>query len=317
MIRLFASNTVFVLFLVPILFTVNLLLENQFISITPSVNHATDLWGITFHNLSTFVSNIILIIVLSVNAILINYIYNKHEFYERNTYLPSLLYLLIVCFFPISINLNGDLFAHLFIILALHELLNVKQSDDSRRTAFNAGVFIGLATTMNPVFLYFLPVFSLSLLSIRTFIFREHLLAIIGFIIPFLWLYYVNPGFYGSLFKFNAHLDYESLSNYILIAPNVIIVLLLILSYRSIGLRMTKSSIRFKRLMTMVLYLFLLSIISSAIIFSFFKSYFYVSSIAIALAIILPYAYNDSKKKLLPAILVYVLLVFQLAKFLV
>lgn len=317
MIRLFANNTVFVLLIVPLLFVINLLMEYQFNAITHSVNHATDLWGIPFHRLSSIVSDIVLISILTINAILINYTYNKHEFYERNTYLPSLIYLLIVCFFPMSINLNGELFAHLFIILALHELLNIKQSDDSRRTAFNAGVFIGLATTMNPVFLYFLPVFSFSLLSIRKFIFREHILALVGFGIPFLWLFYFEPEFFNALFTFNAQLDYGRLPNYLLLAPNFLIILLLILSYRYIGLRITKSSIRFKRLMTMVLYLFILSAVSSVVVFSVFRSYFYFSSGAIALSILLPYAFNDSKKKILPTFLIYGLIALQLAKFLV
>lgn len=317
MVRLFASNTVFVLVIVPLLFTANVFLEYNFNAITSSVNHATDLWGIPFHKLSAGISNVILISILTVNAVLINYTYNKHEFFERNTYLPSLIYVLIVCFFPMSTLLNGDLFAHFFIILALHELLNIKQSDDSRRTAFNASLFIGLATTMNPVFLYFLPVFSLSLISIRKFIFREHLLAIIGFVIPFLWLFYVDKDFYSALFEFTAQLDYGRLPNYVLFAPNVIIALLLILSYRNIGLRITKSSIRFKRLMTMVLYLLLLSAISSLIIFTFFNSYFYFSSGAIALSIILPYAYNDSKKKVLPVLLIYGLIVLHIVKFVI
>lgn len=315
MVRLFASNTVFVLILVPILFTVNLLLELQFRSIIPTSNHTTDLWNIPFQDLGVIISKTILIFILSVNAIFLNYIYNKHDFFERNTYLPSLIYLLIVCFFPMSIDLNGDLFAHLFIILALHELLNIKQADDCRHTAFNAGLFIGLATTMNPVFLYFLPVFSLSLLSIRTFVFREHILAIIGFIIPFSWLFYANPSFfYSKLFDFNAQLAYDGLSNYLLVSPHVVTILLLILAYRAIGIRITKSSIRFKRLMTMVLYLFLLSALSSGVIFSLNQSYFYFSSGAITLSVLIPFAYNDSKKKVLPLILIYMLVVLQLMK---
>lgn len=316
MIRLFASNTVFVLILVPLLYTVNLILELQFTAINPTSNHTTDLWGLPFQELSFLSSKILMISILSANAILINYIYNKHEFFERNTYLPSLVYLIIVCFFPMSVNLNGNLFAHLFIILALHELLNIKQSEDSRKIAFNAGVFIGLATTMNPVFLYFLPVFSLSLLSIRTFVFREHLLLIIGFIIPFLWLYYIDPTFYIDFFSFSAYLDYGELSNYILIAPHVIVILLLILAYRSIGLRIAKSSIRFKRLMTMVLYLFILSAFTGVIVFTLFNTYFYFSSGAIALSILVPYAYSDNKNKTLTTVLLYLLIALHAIKYL-
>lgn len=314
MVRLFASNTVFVLILVPILFIGNLLLHTYFPAIDMTSNHITDLWGISFEGLSTIVSNSILIVLLTTNALLINYIYNKHDFFERNTYLPSLIYVLIVCFFPMSIALNGDIIAHFFIILALHELLDIKQSDDARKIAFNAGLFIGLGTTMNPIFIYVLPVFSLALLTIRTFVFREHLLVILGFIIPFLWLYYVNANFHLALFDFKAELNYNGLSYYLLIVPHVIVILLLLFAYRAIGLRLTKSSIRFKRLMTMILYLLVLTILSILFVFSVFQSYFYFAAGAVVLPFIVSYAYSDTKHKIIPTILIYLIIALQIIK---
>lgn len=254
--------------------------------------------------------------LVSFNAILLNYTFNTHEFFERNNYLPALFYFLIIGFFPASIHLNGELIAHTFIILAINQLFNIRQNEPAKSIVFNTAFFIGLASLFNPIYIYFIFVVFGSLISIRPFKLREYLLPFIALIIPYFWVYLYEPKFYESFIKFDAYLDFERLATSVIILPNLFIVLLLIISGIKINKRLNSSSIRFRRLSRIILINVLFSVVVSSIMFLQFKSYYYFSIGAISLPFILSYSILEDKKRFnLSKVIIYILFAFQLIKF--
>lgn len=316
MIKLFESNQPFVLILIPIMVLCHFTLDVFFPSFELLASGQENLWQLDFNLLSTLYSRVGAFILISLNAILVNRVFNTHEFYERNTFLPSLIYLLLVFLFPLSLRLQEDLIAHTFFILCLSKLFDIKQNDDARKSTFLSGLFLGCAVTFLPIYIYFLIFIWMGTLSIRPFVLREFLLPLFGVILPLGWVLFLDINFYMSFITFDSHLDYSRFGEVIIFIPHVIVVALSLIGYRNILARRLKSSIRYKRIVGLTTYVFIFSVASASLVTLISGSYFYFTIGAIVLSIILPYAYIDSKQKWLPATLIYGLLVINVLKFL-
>lgn len=316
MIKLFGSNQHFVLALIPIMVLGHFTLDAFFPSFEMLASGQENLWQLDFNQLSTLYSRIGAFVLITINAILVNRVFNTHEFYERNTFLPSLVYLLLVFMFPLSLRMQEDLIAHTFFILCLSKLFDIKQNDDARKSTFLSGLFLGCAVTFLPIYVYFLMFLWLGTISIRPFVLREFLLPLLGIILPLGWVAFIDLEFYHSFIQFESSLDYSRFGDFLIFIPHVIVVILSIFGYKSIIERRSKSSIRYKRIVGLTTYVFLFSILSASIVTVINGSYFYFTIGAVILSIILPYGYLDSKRKWIPAFLLYGLLVLNVLKFL-
>ena len=316
MIKLFERNQPFVLVLIPIMVLCHFTLDVFFPSFELLASGQENLWQLDFNLLSTLHSRIGAFILISLNAILVNRVFNTHEFYERNTFLPSLIYLLLVFLFPLSLRLQEDLLAHTFFILCLSKLFDIKQNDDARKSTFLSGLFLGCAVTFLPVYIYFLIFIWMGTLSIRPFVLREFLLPLFGVILPLGWVLFIDIDFYTNFITFDSHLDYSRFGELIIFIPHILVVALSFIGYRNILARRLKSSIRYKRIVGLTTYVFMFSVASASLVTLLSGSYFYFTIGAVVLSIILPYAYLDTKQKWLPTTLIYGLLVMNVLKFL-
>jgi hypothetical protein len=329
MIRAFAGNIAFILVIIPLIIATNLTLEYFFNAFNTSDLHITNLLGVSLTPTNNWLNASIVLVLLSLNAILINFTFNSHEFFERNTYLPSLLYIILVGFFPLSIYVNGELIAQTFAILAINQVFNIRQNEDARRWMFNTGFFLGLAFLFNPVYGAFLIVTIAILFTIRPFILREFALGVIGFTIPIIWLlfYQIESGndvgidtasFIQNHFGENAaYLDFDRLPYWIILSPNLLVIPLLIFSMVLLSKKYTKSSIRFKRLMQSVLYFVIAAILIAGLMFITAKSYYYFSVGAVVLPLILPYGYLEPRSKTVAVTILYLMLALHIIKFIV
>lgn len=316
MIKLFGSNQPFVLILIPIMVLGHFTLDVFFPSFELLASGQENLWQLDFNDLSILYSRIGAFILISINAVLVNRVFNTHEFYDRNTFLPSLIYLLLVFLFPLSLRMQEDLIAHTFFILCLSKLFDIKQNDDARRSTFLSGLFLGCAVTFLPIYIYFLLFVWMGTLSIRPFVLREFLLPIVGLILPLGWVMFLDLDFYMSFITFDSHLDYSRFGDIFIFLPHVIVIALSIIGYRNILARRLKSSIRYKRIVGLTTYVFMFSVLSASLVTIINGSYFYFTIGAVILSIILPYGYLDTKRKWLPASLLYSLLLMNVLKFL-
>ena len=315
MIKLFGSNQPFVLVLIPIMVLGHFTLDAFFPSFELLASGQENLWELDFNLLSTTYSRIGAFILISINAILVNRVFNTHEFYERNTFLPSLIYLLLVFLFPLSLRMQEDLIAHTFFILCLSKLFDIKQNDDARRSTFLSGLFLGCAVTFLPIYIYFLVFIWMGTISIRPFVLREFLLPLLGVVLPLGWVAFIDANFYYSFIELESSLDYSRFGNFLIFIPHLIVALLSIIGYKNILERRLKSSIRYKRIVGLTTYVFLFSIISASLVTVITGSYFYFTIGAVILSIILPYSYLDTKRKWIPTILLYGLLALNILKF--
>ncbi|MFM9051292.1 MAG: hypothetical protein ACKOKF_03100, partial [Bacteroidota bacterium] len=186
MVRLFSGNRASVLLLLPLLAGAFFALNFQTGYYVQEKVSNLGFWGetVVIYPIYSSIGGVILVLI---NAIAINWIYNSNEFLERNSYLSSMLYVVLMSFYHSFYNLDGLLLAHTFLILTMAQFFELNQHDDGKRQVFNGMFFAGIAATFHPPMTALFPLFCIMIWVIRPFIFRELILAILGFSVPLLY----------------------------------------------------------------------------------------------------------------------------------
>lgn len=183
MLRLFLDNRVWVLLLLPAILALYLI--SYFLGYQApfgQVNPPTRLLPY-FANLS--MAHVLAhFLMLLLNAVALNWVFNGREFLEKNTFIVSLNYLIFASFFHTWGQASWLFVAHLCCILGLGLFFGVKPQQNSKKAAFNASFVFGLSVLFEPDFIALLPILLIMFLIIRGFYWRELLLILIGFLMP-------------------------------------------------------------------------------------------------------------------------------------
>ena len=113
--RLFFENNILVLFSLPFIIGIYFLLNFQTGYYLQSLTPDFGLWSIFFVG-NSIILKFLSFIIININALFLNRIFNKNEFLERNSYVVALLYVVTMSFYNSFYTLDGLLLAHLFII---------------------------------------------------------------------------------------------------------------------------------------------------------------------------------------------------------
>ena len=315
MVKLFLGNRTGVLFLIPF-FMLGYFLLDQFTSYYPH-NAETNIgmWGISLPFSDSFleISGAILVVI---NALAINMIYNANEFLERNSYMPSLLYVVMMSFYHATYSIDGLLVAHSFVIAMIYQLFLLRQNEDGRRRVFNGAFLAGCATTFHPPLVLLAPLLIIMVRRIRPFIFREALMVILGMAIPLVYagVYLWMSGSTVELKLIDKSIDYLSKQTDFLITA-VLFTLLFLLRLVSIRSRMKTSSIRLKKLTSMLWWLVLLGAIFGIADFFTFGQIERFSFLMIPLSFFLPFSFASQTFGGLATFLFYITFGYSCLKF--
>lgn len=239
-------------------------------------------------------------ILLMMGAAILNYVINEHEILGKQSYLPALFYILLMSSSPFHLALHPGLFANLFLMLAMNQLFNIYRKEISFSQVFDAGLLIALASLFYLPSILLFPLVWIALIVFRPFIWREWIIALIGLIVPYLYLcvYYF---WQGSLDHIKEHLGFmvkaEGLNivkmsgySYFFIA---IIILLVILSLGNLFAGLTVNN-KLKAKNSLILW-------SWFLLFSLFMfpiySIKYISFIAIPLSVFYANYFLQVKKE--------------------
>jgi hypothetical protein len=130
-------------------------------------------------------------VLITAIAWLINGLFNRYEFYSAPVFAPSLLCAVaLVTGSLYSLHLPA-LAAMLLFLAAMYRLLGVYRQPVVLRACVESAFFSGLAALVFPPSLAVLPGLLLALAITRSFNWREFVVVIIGFALPFLyWFVY-------------------------------------------------------------------------------------------------------------------------------
>ncbi|MBM3455110.1 MAG: hypothetical protein FJX80_08175 [Bacteroidetes bacterium] len=313
MIRLFLMNRVWVLLLLPLVIAIFQYLHWISGNISSEIADF-GLWG--EWQLTQNISYVFSGIFLVANAVTLNYSYNSYEFLDRNSYLTSLLYVIAMSFYKAFYEFNYVICVHFLFILMLLQFYEMKQHLDARKYVFNAFIIIGLATTFQPLLLFFFPIFATSVLIFRPFIIREFILSILGFLVPFIYcftyLWYSNS---SPIFEFEWSIF--TTQNTELLGILATYFALITIAYFSIRSRLQKSSVRLKK-QILLLWLFVIIGLITGILVQLGKNELNDFSISILfLTSLLTYSFLHKTYGLIASVVLYVCMIYSMLKFFV
>ena len=312
MLKLFSGNRTVVLLLLPL-----------FISLYHFVNYTSDFysnqelnfgaWNEFFHSFHIEMNSVSAFLVL-MNAILLNRLFNRSNFFDRITYLIAPFYLVLMTFFETAFTFGGMLVAHFFLIFMLQQLFELHQNDESKSHLFNAMFLAGVAATFLPSIIFVLPMILVMIRCIRPLRFRDVLVGLIAAVLPFIYLY--------AAFYILGYSNYPAILNSIESSLNgdwlVVIGLLAIsatIGFISFLSQWQKSAIRTKSQFQMLLVLFVSFLILALVHLLSFQQMDFFSLLLLPICLLLPFAFRSESLGMAASGAFYLLLVFSVMKF--
>lgn len=313
MIRAFFGNRTLVLFILPFLVAGYILLHFFFPTNYMGFNNL-NLGFFGSYNENIYTSILAGTIVL-LTGIVVNNAFNRHEFREKNTYLPSLLFVVLASFNEACYHLNGVVIATFLISLALVQIFKLNQNEDGRKIVFNASLLFGLAACFYPVLFFLFPLMFIVVWVLRPFVFRESALMITGFILPVIyagvWSYYMQIELDKELFSSSGVVENRNL---FLITGGLVSLLLLIMISPLLQ-KLNQSGIRLKKLFRIIFFITIAFSLIFLLEMLFMNKIGGAQIMVLPLSILLTYAFGDREVKSFPSFIFYLVIILSVGKF--
>ncbi len=122
-------------------------------------------------------------------AIHLNLVLNKHEVLYKNSWLPALLYVVLIGILPPFLWFHPLLFVNSILIFVLDRIFGLYKNESSMALAFDSAFMLSLAA------LFYLPAvvlfifYFLSMMILRPFSWREWMVGILGMFLPFFFAF--------------------------------------------------------------------------------------------------------------------------------
>jgi hypothetical protein len=157
-----------------------------FIEINPPADITQGLFNIGFENKT--VGLILGLIMILFEGLLLSQVVNEREFFKPGSYLPGMMYVLLMVTTTDTLLFSSLHIANLFLILAMRRCMSVYGKFKNRQEAFDAGFFIGLASLFHfySAFVIIAPIICLVLISNLNI--RELVISIYGLLTPWAFM---------------------------------------------------------------------------------------------------------------------------------
>ncbi len=136
---------------------------------------------------STVLTGTITLLVVFLQALLVNNLANKYRLFRETTLFPGLFYILLVSCVQDFLPLSAVLLGNTFLIIAITNLLSIFKNAKCADAIFNVGFWVGVAALFYHSFVLFLFLGLLGLLVLRTFKLKEAIMLISGYLLPFIF----------------------------------------------------------------------------------------------------------------------------------
>jgi len=130
---------------------------------------------------------LISLILLYVEALLLNQFLADHNLIPKNSLLGGFTYIILMSGMDVIYNLHPMLFVNMLLILLLNLSLHLYQSKNSFNNVFMAGFLIALTSLLFNHAVYLLLLLAAILILMRALNWREWFISITGFVIPFVY----------------------------------------------------------------------------------------------------------------------------------
>jgi len=133
-------------------------------------------------------SLILSLILLILQAFLINNVVERHHLLKEQGLLPALCYVVLMCTFPQMLFLHPALIANTFIIIALHKLLNFRTTEKVFPRIFDAAFLVAISSLFYYPSIAMYLLLCVALVVLRSFNWREWAISLIGVSLPYIFV---------------------------------------------------------------------------------------------------------------------------------
>jgi len=180
--------------LIPVLFIIGIVIWlYSFINpVLPPLPKQTELFYILLYKyiilLPPIVISLIGFTLLFVQSLVLNNLIINFSLTEKNTYLPALVYFVLMSIFPSFCTVNQVLIVNLVVILCLNILFNFYLKEEEYAQIFNIAFVFSLLTLLYYPSVFYIVFLWIIFIIYRLFKWREWLISVIGFLLPFLFV---------------------------------------------------------------------------------------------------------------------------------
>jgi len=153
-------------------------------------NHPMPLFALLRYLLgSGFASRLVALILLIITGFMLIRLNSKYIFIQDRTYLPLFFMILIAGSSRTFQQLNPVIPAAIFILLALERMLGTYRVDKLSLNPFEAAFMVAIASLFYAPSVFFLLMIWIAVGILRPGYWREWIYTILGFLMPYLFLY--------------------------------------------------------------------------------------------------------------------------------
>lgn len=317
MLELFRSKTLFALaglLLFGILFRLATLMGQPPALPELSTPFSVYLFGwLGSHNLGQNTNEVIALLLLLLQAFLINYISSAHNIIYKDSVMPGLFFMLLNSLYLPQLQLTPQLIATTFLLLMFNRLCYLYESEKPLFLVFDAGILLGLGVLMEYGLIIYLPFILLSVLYMTSFNLRYWLVAILGMALPLYFLgvitYLMNhfTDFQDSL-QHSLEKTYFNTIRITLVQGIVWMVILpaFVFSLLDLQINFLRNRVKTRRIQLMLLVMLLFGLVS---VLAEDQGYLYgISFLSVPLSLILTNYFIRSGRKWMKETLFFLLL---------
>ncbi len=322
MIRIFRTNNLLVFpILLLLIIALHLIVFNQpdLYETAKPVNNTSPFSNIIY-NLFDFLFNshvlslqLFAIILIITQAFLLNSITNLHNLFNKINYLPALFYIVCSSMYVKFLLLSPELLANTFLLLALLKVFSLYKKKKIYTQVFDIGFLISIASLFYFPSVIFLFFFYIVLIITRTFNWREWIIALIAFCIPYFLTavyYFWNDNLYQLwenqiLCQFRgrtANLTFNTSE----LTLTIYFVFILLIAFIKFQQKYLRSLVETRNYLSIIVWYLIIGSISFLLVPILTITHFFILSIPTA--IFLAYYFNEIKKTWLAEILFIILL---------
>lgn len=265
-----------------------------------------------YSGLSPRTLSVISVVLIFLQANLVNYFVNNNKVNTKNSLLAGLLFAAGSCLIPMFSQLHPIMIANTFILLMLIELTKIYKTYKPIRPMFMSGFYCGISFLIVPHFLILILFIVQALLILRDVNLKEFLQSIVGIFTPILLavVLTLDRNKDGFLHFFDPYLQLPSVNNIEInswIGLGALALILIYIIFNQNKLR-KKKSVKTQKIVTLLFILILYTLPMM-----FFTSALYaqhLTTLVIPLSILFTMLLFVTKKLLLAELLHLLLVVF-------
>ena len=132
-----------------------------------------------------FAYTFLALLLTFIQALYVNSITNRHKMFNRFTYIPAFVFLLLGSVYPTFSQFSEPLIINWFLLAALDTMFGFTQTTQPRKLIYNAGFFLCLTALFQFSFLAFFLLLLVAMVLFRPVNLAEWTVAMMGYLTPF------------------------------------------------------------------------------------------------------------------------------------